>query len=158
MLKTLTARVHSLTDRAAWLAPLALRIVLGVAFIKTGWGKLNNLDRVEKFFTSLDIPAAHIQAPMVAGIEFVGGLLLLVGLGTRLAAALLVSVMAVAIYTAIWPEAAGWTEVLGGIEAIYLVAFLHLALTGGGAISLDRALTRWVPGLAPPRAAAPVVA
>lgn len=152
----LLARLHSLTSRAAWLAPLTLRLVVGVAFIKTGWGKLQHLDRVEKFFASLEIPAAHIQAPMVAGIEFVGGILLLLGLGTRLAAALLTAVMAVAIYTAIWPEAAGWTEVLGGIEAIYLAVFVHLTLTGGGAISLDRALARWVPALAP--RPAPVVA
>ena len=143
------ARLRTLTDRAAWLAPLALRLVVGVAFIKTGWGKLQHLDRVEKFFASLDIPAAHLQAPLVAGIEFVGGLLLLFGLGTRVAAALLTAVMAVAIYTAIWPDADGVAAVLGGVEAIYLAAFVHLAVSGGGAVSLDRALGRLLPALAP---------
>lgn len=148
-MSTIIATVRSLSDRLRWLSPLLLRLVLGVTFIKTGWGKLQHLDRVEQYFTSLHIPAAHIQAPMVAGIEFIGGLLLLLGLATRVAAALLVGVMLVAIYTAIWPEADGITAVLGGIEAIYLAAFAHLALNGGGALSLDRVVGRLVPRLAP---------
>ena len=53
-------------------------------------------------------------------------------------AASVVGVMAVAIYTAIWPDADGVTAVLGGVEAIYLAAFVHLAVNGGGAASLDR--------------------
>lgn len=154
MLTTLTTRIRSLTDRARWLPPLLLRIVLGVTFIKTGWGKLHHLDRVEQYFRSLHIPAAGLQAPMIATIEFVGGLLLLAGLATRAVALLLTGVMMVAIYTAIWPDADGVTAVLGGVEAIYLAAFVHLAISGGGPIALDRVVTRFLP----PRAPAPITA
>jgi putative oxidoreductase len=149
MSTSLIARIDSLSDRVRWLPGLLLRLVLGVTFVKTGWGKLHHLDNVEQYFRSLHIPAPGIQAPMIATIEFVGGLLLIAGLATRIVAALLVGVMAVAIYTAIWPDADGVTAVLGGIEAIYLAAFVHLAVNGGGAASLDRLLGRYLPALAP---------
>lgn len=151
MSTTLITRIVSLTDRARWVPPLLLRIVLGITFIKAGWGKLTHLDRVEQYFRSLHIPAAALQAPMIATIEFVGGILLLAGLGTRVVSGLLIGVMAVAIYTAIWPSADGVTAVLGGIEAIYLAAFVQLAIGGGGPVSLDRVVARFVPALAPAR-------
>lgn len=147
-MSTLITRINSLTDRVRWLPGLLLRIVLGVTFLKTGWGKLHHLDRVEQYFRSLHIPAAGLQAPMIATIEFVGGILLLAGLATRAVSALLIGVMAVAIYTAIWPEADGITAVLGGVEAIYLAAFVHLAINGGGAASADRLVARQFPGFA----------
>lgn len=149
MSTTLMNRIATLSARVRWLPPLLLRVVLGVTFVKAGWGKLHHLAQVEQYFRSLHIPAAGVQAPMIATIEFVGGLMLLAGLATRVVAALLVGVMAVAIYAAIWPDAAGVTAVLGGIEAIYLAAFVHLAVSGGGAVSLDRALGRLLPALAP---------
>ena len=143
----LIPRIGSAIGRVQWLPPLILRIVLGVTFVLTGWGKLHHLDKVEQYFASLHIPAPGLQAPMIATIEFVGGLLLIAGLGTRIVSALLIGVMAVAIYTAIWPKADGITEVLGGIEAIYLAAFVQLAAIGAGAASLDRVITHYVPGL-----------
>lgn len=149
MSTTLMNRIATLSARVRWLPPLLVRVVLGVTFVKTGWGKLHHLAQVEQYFRSLHIPAAGAQAPMIATIEFVGGLMLLAGLATRVVAALLVGVMAVAIYTAIWPDADGVIAVLGGIEAIYLAAFVHLAVSGGGAVSLDRALARFLPALAP---------
>lgn len=150
------SRVSSISARVQWLPPLALRIVLGVTFTLTGWGKLHHLDKITAYFASLHIPAASIQAPMIATIELVGGLLLIAGLGTRVVSLLLMSTMAVAIYTAIWPHADGVTDVLGGIEAIYLAAFMHLAATGAGAVSLDRVVTHFVPTLrlTPPAVAA----
>ncbi len=130
-------RTTAATRRVDWLPPLLIRLVLGVTFLLTGWGKLHNLDDVIKFFDSLGIPAAHLQAPFVASVEFVGGILLLGGLGTRVVATFLTAVMAVAIYTAIWPKAEGFTDVLGSIESIYLVSLVYLAVHGAGAVSVD---------------------
>lgn len=143
----LRSRLHVVIDRVQWLPPLAIRVVVGVTFVLAGWGKLHNLDNVEQFFASLHIPAPGFHAPLVATIELVGGALVLAGLATRLAAALLTGVMAVAIYTAIWPAAEGVTGVLGSVEAIYLAAFVHLAIHGAGAASLDRVVVRHVPAL-----------
>ncbi|MBA3817832.1 MAG: DoxX family protein [Deltaproteobacteria bacterium] len=139
---SLRQRIANLSASLEWLPPLLLRVVLGVTFALTGWGKLHNLEQVTQFFDSLGIPAASVQAPFVAGVEFVGGILILVGLGTRVAAALLVAVMAVAIATAIWPKSS-FTELLGSIEAVYLAAFAYLAVKGAGAVSLDHVVSRF---------------
>ncbi len=144
-------RLLSFLDRIQWLPPLGLRIVLGVTFLLSGWGKLHNLDQIEQYFASLHIPAAGVQAPFVATVEFVGGILILAGLATRLFALLLVGVMAVAIYTAIWPEAEGVTAVLGSIEAAYLAGFVYLGVNGAGAASLDRLAAHFVPALRAPQ-------
>jgi uncharacterized membrane protein YphA (DoxX/SURF4 family) len=63
-----------------------------------------------------------------------------VGLGTRIAAGLLVGVMAVALLTHTVPNSHGLGEIIGSIEAAYLVGFVYLATQGAGSASLDRAL------------------
>ncbi len=140
-------RAVALARRVGFLPPLVLRVVLGVTFAVTGWGKLGNLEAVTRYFDSLGIPAANVQAPMVAALELVGGVLILVGLGTRVVSLLLACVMAVALYTAIWPNAAGVRELLGSIEAAYLAAFLYLAAHGAGAASVDHVAARRFPML-----------
>lgn len=142
-----TAGALAALRRVAWLPPLVLRIVLGVTFLTTGWGKLHNLDVVTRYFESLGIPGATIQAPFVALVEFAGGLLVLLGAGTRVAALLLASVMAVALVTAIGPNATSLRELLGTIEAVYLAAFLYLAAHGAGAVSVDHVAARRFPML-----------
>lgn len=130
---------HCGVTTVRWLSPLVLRTVLGVTFISAGWGKLGNLDAITRYFESLGIPAAGLQAPLVAGLEFAGGILLIAGFGTRIAALLLASVMAVALGTAIWPNVTGVRELLASIEAVYFAAFLYLAAHGAGAVSVDHA-------------------
>ena len=98
--------VHALRS-FDWIGPLLIRFTLGLVFVTTGWGKLHNLDQVTQFFGSLHIPAPHANAVFVSSVELVGGLLLIAGLGTRIAALLLVGVMAVAIWTAKLPELHG---------------------------------------------------
>jgi len=137
--------IERVTERVRWAPGLAIRVALGVTFISTGWGKLHNLEGFTAFFESLGIPAAGVQAPMVATIEFVGGAMVLAGLATRVAAALLAGVMAVAIFTAVWPGADGVVALLGSLEVIYLAAFFHLAVHGAGAVSLDRVVIKHFP-------------
>src|SRR5271154_3193115 len=77
------------------IGPLVARIVVGEVFMNTGWGKLNHLPKIIDLFVELGIPAPQIMAPFVSGVEFVGGLCLLLGLFTRIAAPPLVIVMVV---------------------------------------------------------------
>jgi hypothetical protein len=70
----------------AWLAPLFARITVGWVFLWSGWGKLNSLPQVTENFVGWGIPNAHVLAPFVSGVEFFGGLLLLVGLLSRISA------------------------------------------------------------------------
>ena len=120
-----------------WLAPLAVRIVVGVVFMGTGWTKLHNLPAITKNFTALGIPAPEILTPFVSGVEFVGGALLLVGLLTRFAAVPLMVVMVVAILSAKLGDIDGLETLLGFEEVSYFVMFAWLAVAGPGPVSLD---------------------
>jgi putative oxidoreductase len=135
-------RVAAVLARIQWLSPLLLRIAIGVTFAVTGWGKLHNLDKITAYFDSLGIPGASVQAPFVATVEFVGGIVLILGLGTRIAAALLSGVMIVATLTAIWPDTGGVVALLGTIEIAYLLVFVHLVIHGAGAASIDHLVAR----------------
>jgi putative oxidoreductase len=147
-------RAMSLTRKLEWVGPLIVRLTLGLVFATTGWGKLHNLDNVETFFASLHIPAPGFHAAFVSTIEFAGGLLLIAGLGTRIASALLIGVMTVAIWTAKLPELHGLTDLANTIEFTYLAMFVWLVVAGAGAASLDRLvlarMKRSTPGLVSP--------
>ena len=125
-----------------WLPPLVARIVVGWVFLWSGWGKLNALPRMIENFTSWGIPYPEILTPFVSGVEFVGGILLLVGLFTRIAAAPLVVVMVVAIISAKFGDIDSLETLLGFEEMSYLALFLWLAIAGPGPISIDYLLTR----------------
>lgn len=129
-------------EKTGWIPPLLARLTLGIIFAESGWGKLHNLPKVIAFFTELGIPAPSIQAPFVAGVEFVGGLLLLVGLVTPLAAIFLTGTMAVAIATAKMGEVHSLGDFAGLSEWAYLVLLLWLVWAGAGGASLDALLGR----------------
>src|SRR5260221_2904368 len=75
---------------------LAVRLYWGWQFMQTGWGKLTDIGKVVGFFTDLGIPAPALNAYFVSALEFGGGLLLILGLGSRLIALPLVINMIVA--------------------------------------------------------------
>ena len=79
---------------------LAVRLYWGFQFAQTGWGKLHNLAKITAFFGSLNIPAPRLAAPAVSLLEFVGGILLMLGLFSRPVAFLLACNMFVAYWTA----------------------------------------------------------
>src|SRR3954465_7152405 len=126
----------------AWVGPLVMRLVVGYVFMLTGWGKLNNLPQMIQNFTDWGIPFPHILTPFVSGVECFGGMLLMLGLFTRIPAAMLAFVMLVAIKSAKWDNVDSLETLLGFEEATYFAAFLWLAITGPGAISLDHLLLR----------------
>ena len=130
--------VHSTADRLAFLPPLLARVAIGVVFAGTGWGKLHNLDKITAFFTDLGIPAPGFNAVLASSAELVCGVLILVGLFTRLAAIPLIVVMLVAIVTAKRGDVGGLSDLLGFVETLYIVLLAWLATAGPGPISLDR--------------------
>jgi len=135
-------RLQRICDRALWLPPLLARVSVGLVFATTGWGKLHHLDRVIEFFRSLGIPHPELQAPFVGTTELVCGCLLVLGLGTRLVVFPLIGTMVVAIGTAIWPELDGAIDLLGKEEFLFIVLLLWLAVSGGGAVSVDALVWR----------------
>ena len=125
------------------LIPLLLGIGAGLTFLFTGIAKLGTPPVA--FFTQLGIPAPEIMASFIAILETVGGLMLLLGFGTRLAAALLICDMLVAIFAAKMGGAQGfmalglpngWNAVR--IEVMLLLSCLALLFSGPGSPSIER--------------------
>ena len=120
---------------------LVVRLYWGWQFAQTGWGKLQNIHKVIDFFTSLGIPAPALNAWFVSGLEFVGGILLIVGLGSRLTALLLAIDMIVA-YIATDTEAlrsiiSDPGKLYADAAYTFLFASLLILIFGPGRFALD---------------------
>lgn len=132
----------------SWLPPLFARVVVGWVFMWSGWTKLNNLYPSGDFpgmiarFGEWGIPLPEVMAPFVSGVEFFGGMLLLLGLFTRLAATPLVIVMIVAIISAKWDQVDSLETLLGFEEVAYMALFGWLAVKGPGPVSVDHLLQK----------------
>jgi putative oxidoreductase len=120
-----------------WAAPLAARIVVGWVFLWSGWEKLQILPTMIKRFSDWGIPAPAIMAPFASGVEFVGGILLLIGLLTRFASVPMMIVMLVAIVSVKWTDVDSLETLLGFEEVSYFAMFAWLGIAGPGPISLD---------------------
>src|ERR1700728_1625376 len=138
----LIAWPERVAQHLGWLAPLFARITVGWVFLLSGWGKLNNLPQVTENFIGWGIPFPHLLTPFVSGIEFFGGLFLLLGLLTRVSAGALGVTMIVAIASAKWADVDSLETLLGFDEFEYLALFLWLAIAGAGSVSLDALLER----------------
>jgi putative oxidoreductase len=110
-----------------------LRVVLAGLFAQHGTAKLFHIPHVAQF--------DHVQLMSLIGlagvIEVVFGLLLLIGLFSRLSAFILSGEMAVAYFMAHAPHAALPILNQGELAAVYCWAFLYFAAAGGGPWSLD---------------------
>lgn len=85
-------------NRLRPLAPVVLRVVIGVIFLWHGINKFNSgIGAVGEMFTTLGVPLPETSALLSAVIEVVAGAALIVGLGTRVAALALSAVMVVAL-------------------------------------------------------------
>lgn len=125
---------------------LALRLYWGWQFFLTGKGKLLHLERTAGYFASLDIPLPKLNAMMAGTTECVGGLLLLVGLGSRLVSVPLMFVLAIAYATAERDAArAIFTDpdkFTAATPFLFLVAVVVVFAFGPGRLSLDAWLKR----------------
>jgi putative oxidoreductase len=75
---------------------LLIRIYFFWQLFKIGLAKLNNIGTVITFFTKLGIPYPDINAWVVAGTECFGGILIVIGLASRLTSIPVTISMAVA--------------------------------------------------------------
>jgi uncharacterized membrane protein YphA (DoxX/SURF4 family) len=92
------------------LPPLLLRLFLAPIMLQAGWGKLTDLDSTAQWFGNPDwglgMPFPYLMASLAGGTEFLGGILLVLGLATRLIAIPLIFTMIVAMTTVHWEN--GW--------------------------------------------------
>lgn len=124
------------------LALLFLRLVVGGLFVghgtqkAFGWFGGVGFKGMTGWLASMGIKPAPVHAALAAGLETLGGLLILLGIDTWLGAAMIVAVMLVAIKTVHLPK--GIWNTNGGFEynlTLIAVAVL-LAATGPGAYTL----------------------
>ncbi len=137
-----------ITDKFAFIAPLATRFVIGLAFFQAGTGKFRHFENVIGFFDGLGIPFPAFNAGLVASMETVGGVMLILGLFTRFFASGLAITMVVALMTAdkadflaSWGSAAekGPTDI---VAFVFLLFLLWLISYGAGKLSLDALLRK----------------
>jgi putative oxidoreductase len=112
--------------------------------METGWGKLSNINRVVGFFTDLGIPAPALNAYFVSALEFGGGVLLVLGLGSRLIAIPLVIDMIVAYITAdreaLFSIISNPDKFTAPAPYTFLIASLIVLIFGPGKASIDACL------------------
>lgn len=122
---------------------LVLRLITGAIFVAHGGQKLfvYGLDGVTGSFGQMGVPAAGLVGPLVAFVEFFGGLALITGLLTRLAGLGVASVMIGAMLLVHLP--AGFFAPNGIEFPLSLFgAAIALMFMGAGRFSLDATLAR----------------
>ena len=125
---------------------LVLRLMFGWELFQTGKGKLENIDRFIGFLTHLHIPMPVANAYFVASLECVGGLLLLVGLASRLIAIPLTINFIVAYLTADHESVVNFFKDQDAFTSaapfLYLLVSLIVLAFGPGIFSLDELIGR----------------
>ncbi len=121
---------------------LAIRLYWGWQFFGDGKGKLLNLPRIAEYFGhDLHIPFPYFNAFLASATECVGGLLLLIGLGSRLVAVPLIFTMVIAYLTAEIDKVKHiFTDPDKFVTAdpfLYLLASVIVLAFGPGTFSLD---------------------
>lgn len=128
-------------------APLVLRLALGSVFVGHGaqklfgwWGGYGLQATAQYFENNLGLKPGMLHASLAGGGEFIGGILILLGLATRFAAAQAAVIMAVAIWTA--HRSAFFLPAGMEYALVLLLVAVSLVLTGGGALSIDAHLAK----------------
>jgi putative oxidoreductase len=119
------------------IAMLIGRILMSAIFIQAGLSKLLNVSGTIGYFESLGLPLASVMIWLVIVVELVGGLLILTGLYTRIAA----SVLALFCIAAAFTGHSNWADAMDFQAFMKDVAIsgglLYIAAAGAGIISLD---------------------
>ncbi|CAN5423070.1 hypothetical protein BH24ACT7_BH24ACT7_22570 [soil metagenome] len=136
-------RFNTALSRISSLAPLVLRLAIGGLMTYHGFDKLRGgIDGVEAMFTMMDVPTPALTAPLVTALEIIGGLALLAGIGTRLAAASLAGVLTGALLFVKTDLGIISSGPMPGAELdiALLAGLVALLLLGPGNVSADRAV------------------
>ena len=137
---------------------LLVRLYWGWQFAQTGWGKVNNIEKVTNFFRTLGIPFPGANAHFIAGLELVGGILLILGLASRPIGLILTVNMLVAYITADWEAFVSFfsdpDKFTAASPFTFLVASLIVLVFGAGKLSVDC----WIATRQAARTDAPAVA
>jgi putative oxidoreductase len=126
-----------LADSLDWLALLLIRLYFGYFWAETGWGKIHNLDSFSQRFVGWGIPYPHFSAALSGYTEWIGGMLIMTGLLTRLVSIPMMINMLVAIVKVKLKSVTGIDDFVEMDEALYMLIFFWLMMAGPGRMSLD---------------------
>ncbi|OOF30526.1 DoxX family protein [Salinivibrio proteolyticus] len=141
-------RLHTLLSTQSSFAPLALRLPVGVILIAHGAQKLfgwfggYGLEGTGQWMASIGLEPGVLMALMAGSAEFFGGVLLLIGLLTRPAAAVTAITMLVAIVTVHWDNGLFLSNNGYEFGLALLAAAVSLVFSGAGNLSVDKKLSQ----------------
>ncbi|NMM52342.1 DoxX family protein [Paenibacillus aquistagni] len=120
-----------------------MRVVLGIVFLVHGISKLQmGLGNVEAWFSSIGIPG--FMAYGAAMLELAGGVLLIIGFGTRIVSLLFALMMVGAVVTVKWPAGLMGSDQMPGYElelGLFMIA-LYLSVSDAHAWSIDGVIAK----------------
>lgn len=125
-------------------ALLLVRAVLGVVMFAHGMQKLTEIGipGVQGMLAGIGVPAPELLGTAMPYVEIAVGVMLVVGLGTRIAGIITAAMMAVATFGV--HLGAGFFAANGGYELTLVLAVVALALafSGPGSLALDAPIRR----------------
>lgn len=107
---------------------LVLRLVVGGIFIYAGWMKLSDMTMVVGMFTNMGLPIPAVFAYAIAIGELAGGIGIVLGILTRIAALGMAAIMVGAIFLV--HINMGWDA---GTQLVVVLFAANIALAGTGA-------------------------
>lgn len=133
--------VHRASGAESFAAAL-LRAAVGVVFIVHGWGKVIDVSGTAQSFAGLGIPEPHVMVYVAIAGEFFGGIGLLLGFLTRIAAlgtlcTMLVAIASVHLGHGFFMKNGGWEYPL-----VLALVSLFFVTYGAGPLSVDGLLAR----------------
>jgi putative oxidoreductase len=146
-LTAIVSRGYATLPRLTGPAALLTRLFVGGFFMDTGWGKIHDLEQFARSFAGWGIPFPHFNAALSAYTEFYGGLLTVIGLGTRVVAVPMIINMLVALFSVVLRfNVSSLGDFLNTDEPLYVLTYVWLIISGGGWLSLD-SLIKYVANL-----------
>ncbi|MBC8718372.1 DoxX family protein [Ochrobactrum sp. Marseille-Q0166] len=129
--------MSSITPQSNSVATLVARVFLSILFILAGFSKLTAISGTAGYFAGLGLPVPTATAVLVGLVEFVGGLAILVGFQTRIAAAIVALFTIGATLVAHMNFAEGMNAMMAQKNLAIAGGLILLALHGAGSISID---------------------
>lgn len=129
---------------------LYMRLTWGHQFLLIGVEKLKDIPGTIQFFTKLGIPYPEFHAYEIGLVESVGGILLMIGLASRLISIPLLIIMLTALGTAHAENLSNFRFLLDPKSLVgenpypFLITTLMVFTFGPGRLSLDGWLKRWI--------------
>jgi putative oxidoreductase len=146
-------------DKAFWSqwAPLPLRLIIGFGFMAHGWAKLSRgPSGFAKLLAQIGAPLPEGTAWVSTSVELLGGLAVFAGAFIELVSVPLIIMMLVAMFTVHLRYGFSSINTIGltadgpkfgppgyEVNLLYIAGLVSLILSGAGALSIDRLLSRY---------------